>query len=66
MNLFVTGALVLVDPSLRLLAVVGLLQIGLLAALTAAAGPKKKEDSALAHGHAHDSHAPAPAAAAHH
>jgi len=65
-NLFVTGALVLVDPSLRLLAVVGLLQIGLLAALTAAAGPKKKEDSALAHGHAHDSHAPAPAAAAHH
>jgi len=66
-NLFVTGALVLVDPSLKLLAVVGLLQLGVLAALTAAAGPKKKPEAALAHGgHGHDSHAPAPAAAAHH
>lgn len=67
-NLFVTGALVLLDPSLRLLALVGMGELVMLAALTAAAGPKKTTPEALAHagGHGHDSHAPAHPAAAHH
>jgi NADH-quinone oxidoreductase subunit H len=50
LNVFITGALVLWDPSLRALAVVGLIEIGIVAALTAprgrAEGRAGKTDSA--------------------
>jgi NADH-quinone oxidoreductase subunit H len=62
-NVFISGALVLWDPSLRALALVGLLQIGVLLALTLS----RKESAegahghggghgALGHGHGHDAH----------
>jgi NADH-quinone oxidoreductase subunit H len=54
-NVFATGALVLWDPSLRALAVFGLLQIGLLVALTTSSA-LKSEESAGGHGHGHDAH----------
>ncbi|MGZ3460406.1 MAG: NADH-quinone oxidoreductase subunit H, partial [Archangium sp.] len=55
-NVFVTGALVLWDPSLRALALFGLLQIGVLVALTMSSG--KTEAGAEGHGHggAHGDH----------
>jgi NADH-quinone oxidoreductase subunit H len=46
-NVFVSGALVLWDPSLRYLALFGLLQIGVLLALTLS----RKESGEEAHGH---------------
>ncbi len=46
-NVFVSGALVLWDPSLRYLAIFGLLQIGVLLALTLS----RKESGEEAHGH---------------
>lgn len=74
-NVFATGALVLWDPSLRALAVFGLLQIGVLLALTLS-GVKKAEGheghghggAHGGHGHGHDDHGhglPAHAHAAH-
>jgi NADH-quinone oxidoreductase subunit H len=71
-NIFITGALILLDPSLRSLAVVGVLEIGFVLALTLRrAEPAGGHDSHDAHGtsDAHG-HAPAPlpgaAAASHH
>ncbi|KFA89255.1 complex I subunit 1/NuoH family protein [Archangium violaceum] len=54
-NVFATGALVLWDPSLRALAVFGLLQIGLLIALTTSSALKSEEGHG-GHGHGHDAH----------
>ncbi|OJH39999.1 complex I subunit 1/NuoH family protein [Cystobacter ferrugineus] len=42
-NVFVTGALVLWDPSLRYLALFGMLQIGVLVALTMSSGSKQED-----------------------
>ncbi|MFE8597210.1 complex I subunit 1/NuoH family protein [Archangium violaceum] len=53
-NVFATGALVLWDPSLRALAVFGLLQIGVLIALTMSSALKSEEGHG--HGHGHDAH----------
>ncbi len=69
-NVFVTGALVLWDPSLRWLAIVGLVTLFALFALTWMAGGKKEEahghgDDHGAHDHGAHGHA-APAHAAHH
>ena len=56
-NVFATGALVLWDPSLRALAVFGLLQIGLLIALTTSSALKSEEGAGgHGHGHGHDAH----------
>ncbi|MFY0530409.1 complex I subunit 1/NuoH family protein [Archangium gephyra] len=56
-NVFATGALVLWDPSLRALAVFGLLQIGLLVTLTLSSALKSEEPGAGGgHGHGHDAH----------
>ncbi|HYH94993.1 complex I subunit 1 family protein [Hyalangium sp.] len=61
-NIFISGALVLWDPSLRMLAIFGLLQLGVLMALTLS----RKEGGEAAHGpggghgalgHGHDAHA---------
>ncbi|HYO55056.1 complex I subunit 1 family protein [Archangium sp.] len=54
-NVFATGALVLWDPSLRALALFGLLQIGVLMALTMSSAAKK-EPGTEGHGHGHDAH----------
>jgi len=67
-NIFITGALILLDPSLRSLAVVGVLEIGFVLALTLKrAEPAGGHDSHDAHGTA-DAHghatAPLPGAAA--
>jgi NADH-quinone oxidoreductase subunit H len=62
-NVFLTGALVLVDPSLETLAVVGLVELAVLVALTVSAS--KSAAPAAGHGHdahGHDAHAPAHAA----
>jgi len=56
-NVFATGALVLWDPSLQYLGLFGLLQIGILAALTLSGGRQAEEAHGGAHGHAHDAHA---------
>jgi NADH-quinone oxidoreductase subunit H len=60
LNIFVTGALVLWDPSLRALAVVGLLEIAVVAALTVrrqpeegAPGDRNLEAAAAQHSSAH-------------
>jgi NADH-quinone oxidoreductase subunit H len=42
LNVFITGALVLWDPSLRALAVVGLIEIAVVAALTARSQPEER------------------------
>ena len=66
-NIFVTGAAVLVDPSLRLLAIIGLLELVAMFAITAAvsrAPAAGHGHGAAAHGHS-DSHGHAPAAAGH-
>ncbi|HYO69551.1 MAG TPA: complex I subunit 1 family protein [Archangium sp.] len=56
-NVFATGALVLWDPSLRALAVFGLLQIGVLIALTTSSALKSEEGAGgHGHGHGHDAH----------
>ena len=71
-NIFITGALLLIDPSLRTLAVVGFVEIGFILALTLrraepAGGHATNDghDAGDAHGHA-----PAPlpdaTAASHH
>jgi NADH-quinone oxidoreductase subunit H len=72
-NVFITGALVLLDPSLRWLAIVGLVEIGFV--LVLALHRKGQEvghgadDAPLpadAHGHAPPAALPGPAAASHH
>ena len=57
-NVFITGALILWDPSLRYLAILGLTMIGILVALSITSGPVKEEaqassghGEALGHGH---------------
>ncbi|NTX57651.1 complex I subunit 1 family protein [Myxococcus sp. CA039A] len=61
-NVFVSGALVLWDPSLRALAVVGMLEIGVLVVLTmtkkaeAAEGGAHGAHGAHGHDHGHDAH----------
>ncbi|HEY1416286.1 MAG TPA: complex I subunit 1 family protein, partial [Myxococcaceae bacterium] len=71
MNIFISGALILIDPSLRTLAVIGFLEIGFILALTV----KKTEPASHHTDDAHPAadahgHAPAPlpgaAAASHH
>ena len=53
-NVFLSGALVLWDPSLRALAVVGALEIGLVLALTLTPRASERKDEAHdAHGHGH-------------
>lgn len=57
-NVFATGALVLWDPSLRYLALFGLLQIGILTALTLSSGQQEEEPhEAGGHAHGHNAHA---------
>ncbi|QSQ16491.1 complex I subunit 1/NuoH family protein [Myxococcus landrumensis] len=69
-NVFVSGALILLDPSLRALAVVGLLELGVLFVLTttkkeSAEGGAHDGHGAHGHDHGHDAHgAPAHASAA--
>ncbi len=63
-NVFVSGALVLWDPSLRYLALFGLLELGILLALTLS----RKESAQEAHGHAPvhvGGHAPAHSGSTH-
>lgn len=65
LNVFVTGALVLWDPSLRALAVVGLLEIAVVVALTARAQPEPEQRAGAdrplgASAHAPSAHAVAP------
>jgi NADH-quinone oxidoreductase subunit H len=68
-NIFVTGAAVLMDPSLRLLAWIGVAELVAIFAITAAAA---RQPAAEGHGHGHagahghaDSHGPAHVAAGH-
>jgi NADH-quinone oxidoreductase subunit H len=64
-NVFVTGALVLWDPSLRLLALFGLVVIAAVLALTMSTAPSEATaEVGEGHGHAHDQ-APAAHAAGH-
>lgn len=60
-NLFVTGALILWDPSLRMLGIVGALEIFIVFALTLTSHAPAKSDA-----HGHDAHGHGAAAAAHH
>lgn len=56
-NVFVTGALILWDPSLRLLGLFGLLEIGILLALTLSGGKQAEEaHGAGGHDHGHGAH----------
>ncbi len=57
-NLFVTGALILWDPSLRALALFGFLVIGVIAffTITAPRQVRREEAAAEDHGHGHDDH----------
>ncbi|RKH33812.1 NADH-quinone oxidoreductase subunit H [Corallococcus praedator] len=63
-NVFISGALVLWDPSLRMLGIVGLLEIGFVVALTMSKGTKAAGAHDTAHGHGHDAHG-LPAAGGH-
>jgi NADH-quinone oxidoreductase subunit H len=72
-NIFITGALLLLDPSLRTLAIVGFLEIGFVLALALRRGDKEvghgADDAHLpadAHGHAPPATLPGTAAASHH
>jgi NADH-quinone oxidoreductase subunit H len=66
-NLFLTGALVLYDPSLHALAVAGLLEIGLLIGLTFTKKAKPaRSHEAAGHDAGHSHPLPAAAASAHH
>lgn len=55
-NVFASGALVLWDPSLRALALFGLLQIGVLVALTLTQKQPTEGSGGLAHGHGDHGH----------
>ncbi len=54
-NLFVSGALILWDPSLRMLAIVGVIEIAIVTGLTLIPRPKEREDAqaGLAHAGGH-------------
>ena len=52
-NVFVTGALVLWDPTLKALAVMGVIEIGVVVALTMTPAPGKKKADAHGHDDAH-------------
>ncbi len=54
-NLFVTGALILLDPTLKYLALFGLLEIGIVAMVTLTA-PKQVREAEATHSHGHDDH----------
>ena len=56
-NVFVTGALILLDPSLELLAGIGLLELVAIVVVTAVVSKKAEAPAAL--GHAHAAHAAA-------
>ncbi len=58
-NLFVSGALILWDPSLRMLAIVGVIEIMIVTALTLIPRPQDRHAEETALAHAHDAHAPA-------
>ncbi len=58
-NVFLTGALILVDPSLELLAAVGLIEIVAMVAITAAVSRKGEAPAGHAHAHAPAAHAAA-------
>jgi NADH-quinone oxidoreductase subunit H len=58
-NVFVTAALVLLDPSLKSLAILGFVEIAFVLALTL----RRKDEPAGAHGG--EAHAPSPAAHGH-
>jgi NADH-quinone oxidoreductase subunit H len=64
-NVFVTAAAVLLDPSLQLLAVIGIAEIVAIGAVTVAAGRAPATEAAHGHGHA-DAHSDAVHAAAGH
>jgi NADH-quinone oxidoreductase subunit H len=56
-NVFVSGALVLWDPSLRMLGLFGILEIGVLVVLTMSSAAKKEAGTEGGHGHgAQDAH----------
>ncbi|HMK72603.1 MAG TPA: NADH-quinone oxidoreductase subunit H, partial [Myxococcaceae bacterium] len=61
-NVFLSGALILLDPTLRWLGAVGILEIAILVGLTLTAGRKAAPSG---EGSGHDAH-PVPATAAHH
>jgi NADH-quinone oxidoreductase subunit H len=64
-NVFLSGALILWDPSLRALAIAGALEIGLVIALTLTPrGRAEDPHSDAGHDHGHGGHAPGHAAAA--
>jgi NADH-quinone oxidoreductase subunit H len=72
-NLFITGALLLLDPSLKTLAIVGFLEIGFVLALAAKTSTDETEHAADdahlpadAHGHAPTPALPGAAAPSHH
>jgi NADH-quinone oxidoreductase subunit H len=61
-NIFVTGAAVLADPSLRLLAVIGVVELIVMFAITATVARQPVGHDAHGHdAHGHDAHAPATA-----
>jgi NADH-quinone oxidoreductase subunit H len=67
-NVFVTAAAVLLDPTLRVLAWIGVAELVAMGAITVAAGRQPAAADAHGHGAAHghaDSHGHAPAAAGH-
>jgi NADH-quinone oxidoreductase subunit H len=55
-NLFLSGALILWDPSLRALALVGLLEIGIVLALAMSRGGASEEEHGDGHGHGAHGH----------
>jgi NADH-quinone oxidoreductase subunit H len=64
-NVFVTAAAVLLDPSLQLLAAIGLAELVAIGAVTVAAGRAPAAEAGHGHGHA-DAHTDAAHAAAGH
>jgi NADH-quinone oxidoreductase subunit H len=65
-NIFITAAAVLYDPSLRLLAAIGIAELVAVFAITAAVSRQPAAAGAHGHGdHGHDAHGHAPAAAGH-
>jgi NADH-quinone oxidoreductase subunit H len=59
-NLFVTGALILVDPTLRSLALFGLVELGIIAFLTITPARQQRAEMATA-SHGHGGHGPSAA-----
>jgi NADH-quinone oxidoreductase subunit H len=57
-NIFVTGAVILIDPSLELLAIIGLVELVAMVLLTSAVS-RRAEAAVTGHGHGAPAHAPA-------